>query len=142
MSHGEINGMCHDTEDGRFWWNQEEGNSRQSPKALCCSDRRRRWGHPPIDENLGLDPAAVAPEKRVKSQRWKKNEFGLSLDVVVHRMLSSTCQMVKWKGSEHMSSGEAHGNGATKFPRAMPLSHDPLAALTDTSAAAFRCMSM
>ena len=79
----------------------------------------------PVDENPGLDPAAAAPEKRVKSQNVEEDEIGPFLDVVVCRMLSSTCQLVKRKRSEHMTSGGARGNGATKFPRATPLSRDP-----------------
>ena len=118
--------MCRNAREGRFCWNREKDSGHPLPKAFCCSDRRKWWGQPLLlDENLGLDPAAVAPEKRLRSRRWKKNDFGPFFDVVVRRMLSSTCQMVKRERCEDMTSDRTRGNGATKFPRATPLSRDP-----------------
>ena len=92
---------------------------------LLLRQREKVRSSSPVGEKTGLDPAAAAPEKRLRSQNVEEDEIGPFLDVVVRRKLSSTCQLVTRKRSENMTRGGARGNGATKFPRATPLSRDP-----------------
>jgi hypothetical protein len=74
------------------WSKSTEKEARRAETLWSSAQREKAGVIPSMDEHLGVHPPTVAPEKRVKPQRWN---FGRFFDVVVHSMLSSTCQLVK-----------------------------------------------
>ncbi len=109
-SQEEADGRCSRAGSGRLVKSRKE--RQQFPVAmspLLLRQREKVRSSSPVGEKTGLDPAAAAPEKHLRPQNVEEDEIGPFLDVVVRRKLSSTCQLVKRKRSENMTSGRACG---------------------------------
>ncbi len=77
MGQREANGVCRDAGNGRFCKNR--GRRQRSPAArdlLLLRQKEKVRSSSPVDEDQGLDPAAVAPEKRVRSQIVTRMKLG------------------------------------------------------------------
>jgi len=98
----------------------------QRARAFWSSSQKEKEGPSCPLAKIGRCSSSCCPREMGEIPKWgRKMISGPFLEVVVCWKLSNACQLVKRDRGEHMTSDGAHGEGATKSPRAPPLSRDP-----------------